>query len=184
MECLGRRSASSALKAVLDLAWYLGLAGVAVMVLFQVRFLMGGWAGSLQITTPGLVFRFTGGIPDLRALLVFQFSVIFYWLAGLLVLYQLRGIFATLAAGTPFSGDNVRRIRIIGMAVIAGSLLKTVVYTMIGLHIADLVQVPGLEVQGRIELDLGGIFLGMVVLVLAEVFRHGARLQEEQDLTV
>jgi len=30
----------------------------------------------------------------------------------------------------------------------------------------------------------GGIFLGVMVIILAEVFRYGVSLQEEQDLTI
>ncbi len=190
MKYLGKKSASSVLKVVLDLTWYLGLAGVVLLMLFQVYFMVGGpelIPGSLQIETPGLVFRFTDGLPEpvTRTKFVVGFILVLLLLAvGLLVIYQLRKIFATLAGRTPFTKENARRIRIIGIAVIAGALLNTIVYFMLGLYISNFVQLPGVELIANLKVDFGGIFLGAVIIILAEVFRYGACLQEEQDLTV
>ncbi len=192
MKYLGDKSASSALHVVLKLAWYLGLIAVGLLVVLQVYFLVGlirgsdQFPGSLQIETPGLVFRFTDGMPE-PARTQFVLMLILYLIllaVGLLVLYQLRKIFATLAGETPFTGENVRRIRIIGIAVIAGSLLSTVAHFMLGIYISNIVQMPGLELYANFKVDISGIFLGAVVIILAEVFRYGARLQEEQDLTI
>lgn len=192
MKYLGDKSASSVLHVVLNLAWYLGLIAVGLLVVLQVYFRVGlmrgpeQFPGSLQIETPGLVFRFTDGMPGPSlAQFVLQFFLILFLLAiGLLVLYQLRKIFATLAGETPFTGENVRRIRIIGIAVVTGSLLSTIVHFMIGLYISNIVHLPGLELYANFKVDISGIFLGVVVIILAEVFRYGASLQEEQDLTV
>ena len=191
MKYLGRKSASSVLRVVLDLAWYLGLAlGAWLLVQFLVCFLLGGpelFPGSLQIETPGLVFRFTGGLPGPLPPTHFAllFALILLLLAiGLLVIYQLRRIFATLAGKTPFTGENVLRIRIIGIAVITGALLNSIVHVLIGNYLAGNIHLPGMELNVNLKPDFGGIFLGAVVLILAEVFRYGARLQEEQDLTV
>ncbi len=41
-----------------------------------------------------------------------------------------------------------------------------------------------LEAAVNTRVDLTGILMGAVVIILAEVFRYGAYLQEEQDLTV
>lgn len=194
MKYLGKKSASSVLQVVLDLAWYLGLIGVILLVLLQVYFLMGVligfpdlFPGSLQIETPGLIFRFTDGLPEkvLRAHLFVQYIVILLMLSiGLLIIYQLRRIFATMAGKTPFVGENVRRIRIIGIAVIIGSLLNTIARIMIGIYISSIVHVPGVELYANHKVDFGGIFLGGVTIILSEVFRYGVRLQEEQDHTV
>lgn len=189
MKYLGNKSASSVLKVVLDLAWYLGLAGAVVIALFLGRTLVGGRQlspGSLQIEMPGLIFRFTGGIPQVgHTNLSVQFMLILLlMLTALLVLYQLRKIFATLAVGTPFTGENVSRIRIIGIAVIAGALLQNAVHILNGIYLSGVLRMPGLESGVNMKVDLTGILVGAVVIILAEVFRYGAGLQEEQDLTV
>ncbi len=186
---LGKKSASSVLRVVLDLLWYLGLAGAVVIALFLGQTLLGGrqfGPGSLQIEMPGLIFRFTGGIPQVwHTNLSVQFMLILLlMLIGLLVLYQLRKIFATLAVGTPFTGKNVSRIRIIGIAVIAGALLQSVIHILNGIYLSGVLHMPGLEPAVNMKVDLTGILVGAVVIILAEVFRYGACLQEEQDLTV
>ncbi len=192
MKVLGSKSASSVLQAVLSLAWYLGLVLFALLLLYQLYLLLAGPemfgnTMSLQIETPGLVYRFTDGLPEplSQTLFVLQFTLVLPLLAiGLVVIYQLRIIFASLVGETPFTGENVRRIRIIGIAVIAGALLSSIAHALIGIYLAANIQVPGLELNANLKPDFGGIFLGAVVIVLAEVFRHGARLQEDQDMTV
>ncbi|MGB4213445.1 MAG: DUF2975 domain-containing protein [Dethiobacteria bacterium] len=190
MKYLGEKSASSVMKVVLDVAWYLALVGAVLLVLFMAYWLVGDPAlptGLLQIETPGLTFRFTGVIqePVLRTKFALQFILIYLLLAvGLLVLFQLRKIFANLAGRTPFTKENVRRIRIIGIAAIVYALLSPVVYCLMGLYLSNIIHLPGVELIASFRLDLGGIFLGAVIIILAEVFNYGARLQEEQDLTV
>ncbi len=41
----------------------------------------------------------------------------------------------------------------------------------------------GIDLEG-VSFDFGGLTMGFVVLALADVFRHGLRLQEETTLTV
>lgn len=192
MKYLGKKSASSFLRLVLNLAWYLGIAATVLLALSQLYFFLippPSLSGPLmvQFETPGLVFRFAKGLIDSHSptLFVLQFTLVIPLLAiGLLVIYQLRKIFNTLVDGTPFTIDNVRRIRFIGAAVIAGTLLKGLLHTLIGIYFSNVIQLPGLELNANVKIDFIGIFLGLVILVLAEVFRHGARLQEDQDLTV
>jgi hypothetical protein len=45
-------------------------------------------------------------------------------------------------------------------------------------------KVPGIEVMYRTDLGLATAFIGLMVLAVAEVMRHGVRLQDDQDLTV
>lgn len=189
MKYLGKNSASTVLQVMLDLTWYLGLFAVILLLASYLLGLIRGpelFLGTWQIETPGLVFRFTGGMPEpghIQSVLMFILSLLMLAI-GLLVLYQLRRIFSTLVRETPFTGENVRSIRIIGITVIAGSLLNTIVRFMIGIYISSIVHLPGFELFPNLKINFSGIFLGAVIIILAEVFRHGARLQEEQDLTV
>ncbi|MGI6616176.1 MAG: DUF2975 domain-containing protein [Dethiobacteria bacterium] len=189
VQYLGKKSVSSILKTVLDLVWYLGLAGTVVAALFLGHTLVSSQplsTGSLQIEMPGLIFRFTDGIPQvLPTNLSVQFMlVLLLMFIGVLVLYQLRKIFATLTAGTPFTDENVGRIRIIGIALIAGALFESVIHILNGVYLSNILRMPGVETGVNMKIDLTGVFMGVVVIILAEVFRYGAYLQEEQDLTV
>jgi putative transcriptional regulator len=46
------------------------------------------------------------------------------------------------------------------------------------------VSIPGVEINARIGLNFPAVIAGFVILVLAEVFRLGVELKEDQDLTV
>ena len=193
MKYFGNKSAASVLRTVLNLAWYLAIAAFSFMVLSQTYFLIFApepITGStmLEFQAPGLVFRFTEGIvePVSARLFVLQFALVYPLLGiGLLVLYQLRKLFATLVDKNPFNAENVRRIRIIGWAVISATILKAVLNTLVGAYFAQIIHLPGVELLAGIRIeDFSGVLLGAIVLILAEVFRHGADLQEDRDLTV
>ncbi len=42
----------------------------------------------------------------------------------------------------------------------------------------------GIEIYTDLDLDFSILFIGLVVLVIAEFFRHGVELEEERSLTV
>jgi hypothetical protein len=100
------------------------------------------------------------------------------YMAGVLVIVQrLRRIFVTLTAGDPFHPDNVLRLRVIGL-VLAGLELGRYAIWIAGAWL-----LPG---QNKVEpsLSLTAWFSVLVVFVLAEVFREGARLRREAELTI
>lgn len=191
MRYLGKKSASSFIQRLLDFVWYLA-AGVCILLIGIIIFV---WTkmpeivsaqGNLVIETPGLDFIFhegLQGVPPAHFLL--QFLLILPMLAvALVVIHNLRRVFSSLVEETPFLADNVRRVRIIGAAVIAGTVFNGILHTIIGAYLSNAIQLPGLELQANVSLNFTSIFLGAVILILAEVFRLGAEMQEEQDLTV
>ncbi|HUH24172.1 MAG TPA: DUF2975 domain-containing protein, partial [Brevundimonas sp.] len=115
-----------------------------------------------------------------RPLLLFGLGALSAYFGGfLIILRYLRKIFRTLTLGDPFQPDNVRRLRQIGLilAVVTGG-----VWLAQGLVAARLA--PGvMEPQGVSDL-LTPVFSILVVFVLAEVFREGARLRRESELTI
>lgn len=194
VEYTGKRSAASVIKTLLGIAFYLGLVAGAAVIGWQIYLLAAepAWLKEgmeLQIETPGLVFIFHEGLDDSNIPLLFkyQFVLVLPLLAlALLIIYQLRKIFDTLVEKTPFTKGNSLRIRIIGAAVIAAGILKAIIHVIIGAYLAGRVSLPGLELKGNLRFEdlIGGILTGLIILVLAEVFSYGARLQEEQDFTV
>ena len=111
---------------------------------------------------------------------MFAVGALTAWFGGfLLIVRHLRQIYRTLTVGDPFQPENVRRLRQIGL------ILATVtagVWVAQGMVAARLV--PGvMDPQGLGEL-LTPIFSVLVVFVLAEVFREGARLRRESELTI
>lgn len=94
-----------------------------------------------------------------------------------LVLARLRNLFKTLAAGDPFHPDNVRRLRAIGMGLAALEIAS-----VIG-HVGMPFLLTG-QASISPSVDVPAWFAVIVVFVLAEVFREGARLRREAELTI
>ena len=174
---LGPGSVSSVLKVALDVAYVLLalITGVLLLVLIAAVF---SPLDNLNVTVSGD----SGGrqLPLTRMLLLFGLGAVTAYFGGfMLILRSLRRIFRTLTIGDPFHPHNVRRLRQIGLtlAVVTGG-----VWVAQGFVAARLA--PGvMEPQGIGEL-LTPVFSVLIVFVLAEVFREGARLRRESELTI
>ena len=105
------------------------------------------------------------------------------YVAGLVfIVGRLRRVFVTLTQGDPFQPMNVRRLRLIGFTLAGIELFSYLVRAMLGWWKAQAHLDVNLDiVQG---FDLTVWFAVLVVFVLAEVFREGARLRREAELTI
>lgn len=92
----------------------------------------------------------------------------------LFVVNRLLEILKTLRFGTPFVKENADRFRGVGYALLIGQ------GSVIAFGFLSLI------FDADIEIDMSPIaWLAIIaVFVLSEVFREGARMKEEQDLTV
>jgi hypothetical protein len=103
---------------------------------------------------------------------------------GLWMLGNLRAVFRTLRAGRPFVSANATRLRWIGIAIIAGEFGRSAMMLLNNYYAMTYFSAEGLRFDARPDLNLFTIIHGLIVLVIAEVFRTGTRLDEEQSLTV
>ena len=173
LKALGPGSVSSLLKIALDVAYILLwlVTGILLLILVASLFIP---LDNLTVTVGD-----ERQLPLTRSLMVFGLgSVAAYFGGFVLILRNLRKIFRTLTLGDPFQPDNVRRLRQIGviLAVVTGGVF---IAQMLTARVA-----PGvLSPQGFSDL-LTPVFSVLVVFVLAEVFREGARLRRESELTI
>ena len=103
---------------------------------------------------------------------------------SLWVLFQLRAVLRTLREGQPFVPANATRIRWIALAVIAFELTRSAVALFDTYYAMTHFSAEGLQFKMWPDLNIGAILNGLIILVIAEVFRAGTRLDEEQSLTV
>lgn len=176
MRALGPGSVSSFLKIILDVVFFALWVGVAALGLLAFAALLLSFnpdllpnvtlsAEAAEVARRGPVMA--GGL--LAAAL---------YLAGILVIVgSLRRIFATLTAGDPFHPDNVSRLRLIGL-MLAGLELGRYALFAVGAWM-----LPGVS-SVEPTFGLTAWFSVLVVFVLAEVFREGARLRREAELTI
>lgn len=176
MRTLGPRSISSVLKILLDIFYALlsvGLVLIGVLALLS--------AIAMLDPAPFQAWRFGDGHPILAQTPrgAARFLIIAFNTLGLLfIVGRLRKIFATLVDGQPFSLQNARRLRIIGLVLAALELSR---YAIWGVFL-----LTG-DPAGRFlrpPLDITGLFGIGVMFVLAEVFEEGARMKKDLDLTI
>jgi hypothetical protein len=103
---------------------------------------------------------------------------------ALWVLGQLRALFRTLRDNQPFLPANAIRIRRIAWAVILGEIARSAIVCFENYYAMTHFYADGLRFNARPDLNVFAIVNGLIVLVIAEVFRAGARLDEEQSLTI
>ena len=111
-------------------------------------------------------------------LLVVVLSAVF-WVLG-----QLRAVFRTLRDGQPFVAANATRIRRIALAVIAGEVARTAMVFFTNYYASTHFAAEGLRFDARPDFNILAIIHGLIILVIAEVFQAGTRLDEDQSLTV
>jgi len=93
---------------------------------------------------------------------------------SLYIINRLLEILRTLRFGSPFVKENAERFKKVGYALLLGEAGK-IIFKFLGL-------IFDAKIKYHTELT---IWIAIIaVFVLAEVFREGAKMKEEQDLTV
>lgn len=208
MEGMGKRSISSLLTILFRAGWYV-VAGVLALLLclavvspfidlrgatvdIPVSFSVN--AGILQVraSSTGLenapIQNAHGSlrIPNPAGASLAAPAIIAVAMLGvvLYVLGQLHAVFLTLRAGKPFVPINAVRIRRIGYALIAGEVARSAAVFVANRYAMTHFSADGLRFEAPFDLSVLAIVQGLIILVIAEVFRTGTRLDEDQSLTI
>jgi hypothetical protein len=174
MRVFGPGSISSFLKIILDVVYaalWIGVVAVTLMVVAALLFTFNpDLLDDISLSGGQLASRWpavTGGLAAASL-----------YMAGVLVIVGcLRRIFTTLTAGDPFHPDNVRRLRLIGAILAALELGRYAFWALSAWMLTGIG-------RNKPTLSLTAWFSVLVVFVLAEVFREGARLRREAELTI
>jgi len=160
------------LNILLTIIWWAGWAFMALFTLvslYTILAFLGVKAvqNSFEVTTPFMAF-------------ISSVSVVVVAAVFLIIVHQLREICRTLVTGDPFVPENANRLRVIWIAAAAGELLR-LVSTFIISWISK--TADGASIHAT-DLRVYVWFMVLALIILAEVFREGARLRQEQKLTV
>lgn len=180
MRALGPGSVSSFLKIILDVVYYalfVGLGGVGIAMLAGLLLsfnpdVINKIAGEVQVN--GDVGEIRDVVPLMASGLIYGFL---YLGALLAIVSRLRKVFATLTAGDPFHPENIRRLRLIGFVLAGMEIARYCLRAAMMAFAPDVAE----DVDG---FNITTWFAVLVVFVLAEVFREGARLRREAELTI
>jgi hypothetical protein len=209
MRGLGRWSLSSVLSGVLTIA----AVGVAVALPITVVVLViSPWMGlggdgrlgipvalqideqALHVGAPSLgasharLTKVTGTLefvpPSTDSLVAPMLTAIAMLLFAGWAIHQLRQLFRALRNGQVFAPENVRRVQRVGWAVILAEPVRAAITYSAQTYARDHFAGIGIRFVTDLDLNLGTIFAGLAILVIAEVFRTGTRLDEDQSLTI
>jgi hypothetical protein len=176
MRALGPGSVSSFLKIILDVVH------IALSIAIICTLLASLAALAINVS-PWLASKVTIlGVSDQaivrRVIFAYLLMVALYIGAIMIIVIRLRRIFATLTAGDPFDPENVRRLRTIGLMLAALEIGRYPV------AVGAAFIAPTEMIHANMGVNLTAWFAVLVVFVLAEVFREGARLRREAELTI
>lgn len=101
---------------------------------------------------------------------------------------QLRAVLVSVRDHRPFSADNAVRIRRVAYTVIASESLRAGGAFAANFYVAKYFVADGVRfvstVGTTVAPSIPMLVCGLIILVLAEVFRAGTRLEEDQSLTI
>lgn len=113
------------------------------------------------------------GNADMTSFMLFGIGATVILAVMAMVFRNLHLIFNKSENGTPFQKDNIRMMKEIGIFTIAVPVIGLIMSIIVRL-------VTGIE-TAEISIDLGGIFMGIIVLCLTQYFVHGAELEKDVD---
>ena len=113
------------------------------------------------------------GNTDMTSFMLFGIGAVIILAVMAMVFRNLHLIFKKSENGTPFQKDNIRMMKEIGIFAIAVPVIGFIMSIIVRL-------VTGVE-TAEISIDMGGIFMGIIVLCLTQYFVHGAELEKDVD---
>ncbi|HKT82196.1 MAG TPA: DUF2975 domain-containing protein [Vicinamibacterales bacterium] len=210
MKMMGTRSVASFLGGLVNLAWYVDLVLLALSVCllivsplidpphveanfeFPASFRMEAAFQPVAVAPQELehvhLEKTNGSLffsPRSRVFVAAAAVVLMIVLALVAwVLAQLRALFATLRAGRPFVAANALRLRRIAYAVIAAEFARSLFTYFGSRYVMTHFTLQGGQFVARFDISGRVLIGGLIVLVIAEVFNEGTRLNDEQSLTI
>jgi serine phosphatase RsbU (regulator of sigma subunit) len=207
MKLLGRWSLASFMKLVIDVSYYFLL--VVLSVAFAIVLwlaLTSGNHGSIEFEMPvrfqldSATHHIVTSGPDIQSASITKahgtlqvtspvssmgWAGLSYGIISLgvvlFVLNRLRAIFRTLRDQNPFVALNASRIRMIGILLVLGELASKGLGAWYAERIAREISVAGLTLNADFSINSWVIFSGLILLMLAEVFRLGADMKGDLE---
>ena len=200
----------AAAEIVLRIIWYLSIAGT---IFFMGKMLLGPVLGiteyssglitpiefsvneqgtatfdsdqtvPVQINNAKGYFRIDRPIPTTLIVVFFLLNLV---VSGLILwlIYVLWKIVQSVQQKNPFIVLNGRRLRIIAFSMIGIELSQGLANLIKMLYLEPRLQFETIIIQSKIHVSFHVIVAGLVILVIAEAFRIGEEMKEEQELTI
>jgi hypothetical protein len=103
---------------------------------------------------------------------------------GLIIIGRLKRLFANFTTSEPFQKDNADHLRAIWIAMAGIEIARYAIMALSGVLVASMGEPAGQDFKFSLNVNMMTWGAIVILIVLADVFREGARLREEQDLTI
>ena len=197
MKALGKGSIASIVQIGLRIAWVvlwicailLGVAalGYGVFVVATATGAIGGdlLSGDNHLRVNGEDVQF-GDIAGMSwPILVPAFLIGAVAVVGaLMIVWRLQRLFDSFSSGEPFRKENAHHLRAIWITMLGIELARYALLGLTGVLLATTNTSLGEDAEFGVRIDFSTWMSILILIVLAEVFREGARLKEEQELTI
>jgi len=191
MKALGRGSLASYVKIALDVAavaFWIAAVAVALAAIGYAGLMIAIHGGMLTIN----ILAVDSGRGLIRNLTTTHWQVAAPGLlaaglivgGGLIVIRRLKALFQSFSTGDPFAPGNSAHLRVIWITLACIELGRYAIAGLASLLVMAAGQPDAAHIKIGIRFDPMVWFMIAVVVVLAEVFREGARLKREQELTI
>ena len=189
MKFLGNKSVASFLQVILTILLCSIIVGMLLQLLFSfwvknssnlnfpIQLNNSGLGEFARITTP---FPVSYGFYIFFWTLVYTFQV----MTAFIIFFAIR-VFTFFKNNDPFSYKVVSSIKWIGVITIVMSSLQFLSEVVINIYFNHLDKLEnGPIAYVRFNPGLSGIFFGLIILAIAQVFLEATKIKEEQSLTI
>lgn len=150
--------------------------------------LVSGWDSNdrrIELDEVRGVLDIPMSLPPLWLQIVNWAGSVFAGALILLFLHHLRRLFQRVRDGRPFATENAIRLRWLGILLLANHLFVKVFMYWMSVEVKQSLLVrDNIALGTYFEIDEPIVFTAFVLIALAEIFRRGAVLEDEQSLVV
>lgn len=206
MKALGNKSLSTILAIIINIAWWIEWIAATVLIaaiiiaafskehvsltvpvsfstvhfktVSSINDTMSN--GQLQVMNGNFVFPFNLSLQNtllLLAAVIVAFSVL------LLITYQLKHIFLNFRKNQPFNELNIPRIRNVGLLLICFSILQWLLNICLNSFLISHFK-WGDDIKLTYQFNVSFLISGIVLIIVAEIFRAGFVMEEDNNLTI
>ncbi|MFP4662069.1 MAG: DUF2975 domain-containing protein [Halanaerobiales bacterium] len=172
------------------LVWYIMLA-ISIVVVVSVILILTGVIDSSAFNFSLQGFGFSANITGLASEDGFLFNILLaVILIFALLIYnikQVREILRnTIERGTPFIKENVLRMKSIAYSIFVYAVVSLVlevyfISTVDESVFSKISNLEQIEISSRLSIPLWPIVVGVLILILSEIFQYGYELQQDSD---
>jgi hypothetical protein len=103
---------------------------------------------------------------------------------AMMIVWRLRKLFDSFCSGQPFAKQNATHLRAIWITMIGIEVARYLLLALTGFLLANFGGPLAQHAEIKINFNLSTWASILILVVLAEVFREGARMKAEQELTI